>query len=92
MGYAVGGSPTAMEPSPFLKAPENPILRETDAVRSPGGGMVVRGPAGGDWLIYHGRTAADDQPRALRIDPVVWAPAERIQIAGPTTGLQRPAP
>jgi beta-xylosidase len=93
MGYAVGGSPTAaMEPSPFLKAPENPILRETDAARSSGGGMLVRGPAGGDWLIYHGRNGAYDQPRTLRIDPVVWAPEDRVQIAGPTTGPQRPAP
>lgn len=32
MGYATAGSPTG----PFAKAPENPILRETSSVRSPG--------------------------------------------------------
>jgi hypothetical protein len=88
MGYATASSPTG----PFVKAPENPILRETEPVRSPGGGMIVRGPAGGDWLVYHGRTGAYEQPRTLRIDPVVWNPDETVRVAGPTTGPQAPAP
>jgi hypothetical protein len=88
MGYATAGSPTG----PFAKAPENPILRETEAVRSPGGGMIVRGPAGGDWLVYHARAGAYDQPRTLRIDPVVWNPDETVRIGGPTTGARTPAP
>ena len=88
MGHATGSSPAG----PFVRTPENPILRETGSVRSPGGGMIVRGPAGADWLVYHGRTGAYDQPRTLRIDPVVWNPDETVRIAGPTTGPQSPAP
>ena len=88
MGYATATSPTG----PFVKASENPILRETDSVRSPGGGMIVRGPAGSDWLVYHGRTGAYEQPRTLRIDPVVWNPDETVSFAGPTTGPQSPVP
>ena len=88
MGYATANSPTG----PFVKASENPILRETDPVRSPGGGMIVRGPSGGDWLVYHGRTGAYEQPRTLRIDPLVWSPDGTVRVAGPTTGPQAPAP
>ena len=88
MGYATGSSPTG----PFVRAPENPILRETASVRSPGGGMVVRGPADGDWLVYHGRSGAREQPRTLRIDPVVWGPDDTVRVAGPTTGPQAPDP
>jgi beta-xylosidase len=88
MGYATANSPTG----PFVKATENPILRERESVRSPGGGMIVRGPAGGDWLVYHGRSGAYDQPRSLRIDPVVWNADETVRLAGPTTGPQTPVP
>jgi beta-xylosidase len=88
MGYATATSPTG----PFVKRSENPVLRETESVRSPGGGMIVRGPAGGDWLVYHGRTGAHAQPRTLRIDPVVWNRDETVRVAGPSTGTQAPAP
>ena len=88
MGYATASSPTG----PFVKASANPILRETESVRSPGGGMLVRGPSGGDWLVYHARTRAYDQPRTLRIDPVVLNPDETMRVAGPTTGPRAPAP
>jgi beta-xylosidase len=88
MGYATSDSPTG----PFVKASENPVLRETESVRSPGGGMIIRGPSGGDWLVYHGRSGAYAQPRTLRIDPVVWNPDETVRVAGPTTGPQAPAP
>jgi beta-xylosidase len=88
MGYATAGSPTG----PFQRAPENPILGETASVRSPGGGMILRGPAGQDWLAYHGRAGAYDQPRTLRIDPVVWNADGTVRIAGPTTGAQAPVP
>jgi xylan 1,4-beta-xylosidase len=89
MGYATASSPTGPA---FVRAPENPILRETESVRSPGGGMILRGPAGRDWLVYHGRAGAYEQPRTLRIDPVIWSPDETVRIAGPTTGPQSPAP
>jgi beta-xylosidase len=88
MGYATSASPTG----PFVKAPENPILREAGPVRSAGGGMIVRGPAGGDWLVYHARAGTYDQPRTLRIDPVVWNADGTVRIAGPTTGAQAPVP
>lgn len=88
MGYATATSATG----PFVKASENPILRETESVRSLGGGMIVRGPSGGDWLVYHGRTGAYVQPRTLRIDPVVWNSDETVRIEGPTTGPRAPAP
>jgi beta-xylosidase len=89
MGYATASSPTGPA---FVRAPENPILRETGSVCSPGGGMLVRGPAGRDWLVYHGRAGAYQQPRTLRIDPVVWSQDETPRIAGPTTGPQSPGP
>ena len=80
MGYAVGDSPTAaMQASPFVKAPDNPNLRETDAVRSPGGGMVVRGPSGGDWLTI---TAVPGHT-ASRV-PSAWTPS-----SGPRTSASR---
>jgi beta-xylosidase len=88
MGYATASSPTG----PFVRAPENPILHETESVRSPGGGMIIRGPAGGDWLVYHGRAGAYEQPRTLRIDPVVWRPNDTVRIAGPTIRPQSPPP
>jgi hypothetical protein len=61
-------------------------------VRSPGGGIILQGPAGGHWLVYHGRAGAYERPRTLRIDPVVWSADETVHIAGPTTGPQSPAP
>src|SRR4051794_39438158 len=44
MGYATAGAPTGS----FRKSTRNPVLRETSAVKSPGGGSVIRGPHGGD--------------------------------------------
>lgn len=54
--------------------------------------MIVGGPAGRDWLVYHGRAGAYDRPRTLRIDPVLWNADGTVRIAGPTAGLQAPAP
>jgi hypothetical protein len=89
MGYATADSPIGPA---FAKAPENPILRETASVLSPGGGVIARGPAGQDWLVYHGRAGAYEQPRTLRIDPLVWGTDGTVRIAGPTTGPQSPVP
>jgi beta-xylosidase len=88
MGHATGPSPLG----PFVRAPENPILRETAAVRSPGGGSLARGPGAGDWLVYHGRAGARTAPRTLRIDPVLWSPEGTVRIAGPTDGPQPVVP
>jgi beta-xylosidase len=86
MGYALASSPTG----PFTKPTPGPILRGTSEVVGPGGGSVVTGPDGGDWLVYHGR-AAPGTPRTLRIDPLVWndhADPPTVTVRGPTTSPQ----
>jgi beta-xylosidase len=94
MGYATASSPGG----PFTKGAENPILSETTAVLSPGGGDTpVTGPSGGAWLIYHGRDGSYANPRTLRIDPFSWTagPAGTPDvpvIAGPTSTPQPATP
>jgi beta-xylosidase len=88
MGFATAISPTG----PFKKSNHNPILHETSEVYSPGGGSVITGPRGGDWLIYHGRAGSYSAPRTMRIDPVVWNRNGTVAVKGPTTGPQSPAP
>jgi Glycosyl hydrolases family 43 len=88
MGYATASSPTGEPAYPaFAKSPLNPILSETAAVLSPGGGSVTIGPDGGSWLVYHGRAGDYSQPRTLRIDPLVWSDTS-VSTPGPTTGRQ----
>ena len=71
MGYATSTSPTG----PFTKSRANPILAQTATVFSPGGGdQPVVGPHGGQWLVYHGRSMPNPEPRTLRIDPLTWSP------------------
>jgi Glycosyl hydrolases family 43 len=88
MGYATSTSPTG----PFSKATENPILRESPPVLSPGGGSLATGPRGGDWLVYHGREGTYDQPRQLRIDPVTFTGESTVSVAGPTSTPQPVGP
>jgi hypothetical protein len=86
MGYALASSPTG----PFVKPSSVPILKSTADVIGPGGGSVVTGPHGGDWLLYHGRAVAGG-PRTLRIDPLVWNDAAHpptLTVRGPTTSPQ----
>jgi arabinan endo-1,5-alpha-L-arabinosidase len=93
MGYATASSPMGDPgPTPFIKSSSNPILKERAGVLSPGGGSVVRGPHGGDWLVYHGRAGDYTQPRTLRIDPVVWGSGGTVSINGPTSTPQKPVP
>jgi beta-xylosidase len=87
-GYATAPTPTG----PFAKGPGNPILRQTADVLSPGGGSVTVGPHGGDWLAYHARAGGYDQPRTLRIDPLVWGADGTLSVRGPTTTPQSPVP
>jgi beta-xylosidase len=93
MGYATANTPTGGTAySAFAKSPLNPVLRETTAVLSPGGGSVTMGPDGGSWLVYHGRAGDYTQPRAMRIDPLYWS-GSSVSTPGPTTGPQSfPAP
>jgi beta-xylosidase len=86
MGYAFASSPTG----PFVKPSSEPILKSTADVIGPGGGSVITGPRGDDWLIYHGR-ATPGGARTLRIDPLVWndaADPPTLTIHGPTTSPQ----
>jgi len=85
MGYATGPSPSG----PFVKAAWNPLLHDSAAVKSAGGGSLVTGPAGGPWVAYHGRAAGYTAPRDLRIDAVRTAADGSLRIAGPTTAPQR---
>lgn len=88
MGYATATSATGGTAfSAFTKSALNPILRETAAVLSPGGGSVTIGPDGGSWLVYHGRASAYSEPRTLRIDPLFWS-GSSVVTPGPTTGPQ----
>lgn len=88
MGYATATSPTGGTPfAAFAKSVHNPILRETAAVFSPGGGSVTVGPDGGSWFVYHGRATDYTQPRTLRIDPLFWS-GSSIVTPAPTTGSQ----
>jgi hypothetical protein len=94
MGYATADRPDG----PFAKSPANPILSETSAVRSPGGGDTpVIGPAGATWLVYHGRADSYANPRTLRIDPFSWTAGtsgtpDVPTISGPTSTPQPVAP
>jgi hypothetical protein len=86
MGYAFASSPTG----PFVKPSSEPILKSTADVIGPGGGSVITGPRGDDWLVYHGR-AAPGGARTLRIDPLVWndaADPPTVTVRGPTTSPQ----
>jgi Glycosyl hydrolases family 43 len=86
MGYAFASSPTG----PFVKPSSVPILKSTADVLGPGGGSVVTGPRGDDWLVYHGR-ATPGGARTLRIDPLVWndtADPPTVTVRGPTTSPQ----
>jgi len=88
MGYATASTPTGGTAySAFTKSPLNPVLRETTAVLSPGGGSVTTGPGGGSWLVYHGRAGDYTQPRTMRIDPLFWS-GSSVSTPGPTTGPQ----
>jgi hypothetical protein len=86
MGYALASSPTG----PFTKPSSAPILKSTADVFGPGGGSVITGPRGDDWLVYHGR-ATPAGARTLRIDPLVWndaADPPTLTVRGPTTTPQ----
>lgn len=82
MGYATMPSPVG----PATEAAGNPILSGTARVYSPGGGSVVTGPDGGDWMLYHARLGGYNQPRQLFLDPVLWRPDGTVVVSGPSIG------
>ena len=95
MGYATATSPTG----PFAKSPSNPILAQSSAALSPGGGdALLTGPHGGLWMVYHGRDSTYTEPRTLRLDPFTWRRATSADAAdvpvinGPTATPQATQP
>jgi beta-xylosidase len=95
MGYATATSPMG----PFAKSPSNPILAQSSAVLSPGGGdALVTGPHGGLWMVYAGRDSTYAEPRTLRLDAFTWKPATSADapdipvISGPTATPQATQP
>jgi hypothetical protein len=88
MGHATATSPAG----PFTRTKR--VLSPTTAAGGAGGGMVVSGPKGGDWLVYHARSAARNAPRTLRIDPLTWPEEEGAapEVAGPTSSVQAEGP
>ncbi len=91
MGYATGPSPTG----PFTKVA--PVLAQTSAVLSPGGGdQPVIGPHGAMFLLYHARAGSDANPRTLRLDPFSWraqSPSVQVPVvSGPTATPQAVVP
>jgi arabinan endo-1,5-alpha-L-arabinosidase len=95
LGYATGSSPLGVDAFPsFAKSSSNPVLHELAGVDvlSPGGGSMIKGPKGGDWLIYHGRAGDYTQPRTLRVDPVRFKTDGSATVDGPTARRQSPAP
>jgi beta-xylosidase len=87
MGYAVSRSPLG----PFLKG-SRPILEGSAEAGGPGGGSVVVGPHGGDWLVYHARRtrrpSPGDRPRLLHVDPLSWTDG-RPEVEGPSAVSSR---
>jgi Glycosyl hydrolases family 43 len=88
MGYATSNSPIG----PYVKSASNPVLAEAEGVLSPGGGMPVTGPRGGDWLVYHGRRGNRANPRELRIDRLHFPTESTLTVDGPTSAPQPGAP
>jgi beta-xylosidase len=83
MGVATASSPTG----PFTKSSLNPLIYDTADVKGPGGGSLVTGPRGSEWVAYHGRAGSYSQPRILRMDRVS-ATASGPEVEGPTTAPQ----
>ena len=83
-GYAMGEATAASPTGPFTRTSAEPILRSTPTVLDPGGGSVVTGPRGGQWLAYHARAASPLAPRSLRLDSLAPGPDGRLVVAGPT--------
>lgn len=92
MGYATSHSPVG----PFAKYAGNPILRGTKDILGPGGGSVVVGPDGRDWLIFHAwddggaQGYASGGVRSLLLEPMTWR-GDRVTVHQPTNNPQ-PAP
>jgi beta-xylosidase len=84
MGYATASSPAG----PFVKSDANPLLHDSADVKSAGGGSLVTGPGGGQWVAYHGRAGSYAAGRVLRMDHVRTGNDGAVAIDGPTSTPQ----
>jgi len=90
--YAVGYATAKSLFGPWMKAPENPILRTRAPAAGPGGQAIVEGPQGDLWMAYHawdaGRIGYDSGgKRAMWIDRLTFE-AGRAVVHGPTASPQ----
>jgi beta-xylosidase len=92
--YAVGYATCDTVTGPCRKPEEEPVLSFTPEVMGPGGQVVVEGPDGGLWIVYHAWTGPDvGYPagmRSMRIDRIEFRDGRPV-VAGPTADPQ-PAP
>ena len=105
VGYTVAGLParpadTHIDELAWLKQLNNghfdPLLIRSDKVEGTGHNSIVKAPNGvDDWIVYHGRNAADElyvgtEQRVMRIDPLYYAEG-LLDTDGPTDD-ERDAP
>jgi beta-xylosidase len=87
VGYALCDTPLG----PCHDAPENPILRTTEAAHGPGHSYVIDGPDGNTWILYHawppGAVGSVVPGRLLWADRVDWKDGRPV-IHGPTSTAQ----
>jgi len=92
--YAVGYAACESLTGPCRKPETEPILGFTPEVMGPGGQMVIAGPDGGRWIVYHAWTGPDvgypAGTRSMRIDRIEFVDGRPV-VAGPTSDPQ-PAP
>jgi arabinan endo-1,5-alpha-L-arabinosidase len=74
MAYAVARSPLG----PYVDSAPVPILSGTAQLAAPGGGSVVTGPGGTNWLAFSAWSGSPGyelgSQRTMRISPLEWSP------------------
>ena len=76
--------------SSCVQTDPNPIVASYGSVAGPGGGSMVRGYAGNDWLVYGGWTAGLHQ-LLVRRGPAALRDPGHLSNAAPQGGLNKPA-
>ena len=85
--YAIGIASSTAVQGPWVKDPENPIVRGRGRIRGPGHHSFVFGPdVGTAYAVYHGYLLGEEG-RKVNIDRLFWA-GDKPLIAGPTDGDQ----
>lgn len=89
MGFATSTSPLG----PYSKCACNPILRGSRDIVGPGGGSIVQGPTGRDWLVFHSWNSGGAEgyqsgaTRVMMLEPVRWD-GSRPAVTQPTNAAQ----